>query len=102
VLEAIAPNQWEALCASSLSQGSNHRLGSSLAFALTKRANEAYDDYIGRVLENELACRVKLADLQDNMDLSRISQPTEEHHQSLEKYRRAAERLSKAFPPSHV
>lgn len=69
--------------------------------ALTKRANEAYDDYIGRVLENEIACRVKLADLRDNMDLSRISQPTEEHHQNLEKYSRAVDRLSKSFPPSH-
>jgi len=65
---------------------------------LTKRTGEAYEDYIGRVLENELACRVKLADLRDNMDLSRIANPTEDNYRNLEKYKRAAERLSKAFP----
>jgi len=30
---------------------------------LTKRKSESYDDFISRVLPNELACRVKLADL---------------------------------------
>lgn len=64
---------------------------------LTKRKGEAYEDYIGRVLESELACRVKLADLQDNMDLSRIANPTEDNYRNLEKYKRAEERLSKAF-----
>lgn len=39
---------------------------------LTKRAEESYDEFIGRVLKNKTACRTKLADLHDNMDLSRI------------------------------
>jgi len=61
--------------------------------ALTKRENENYDDFIGRVIENKTACKVKLADLSDNMDLSRISNPIQEDYQRAEKYRKASERI---------
>lgn len=40
--------------------------------ALTKNEDETYNTYIARVLENPLACRVKLADLEDNMDIHRV------------------------------
>lgn len=61
--------------------------------ALTKRKDESYDNFISRVLENETACRVKLADLADNMDLSRIQTPTEEDFRRVEKYQRAVSRI---------
>jgi (p)ppGpp synthase/HD superfamily hydrolase len=35
--------------------------------ALTKQQDEPYMDYIARVKKNELACKVKLADLEHNM-----------------------------------
>lgn len=60
---------------------------------LTKRDGESYDDFIGRVLMNELACHVKLADLADNMDLSRLPAPSEEDFQRLEKYKKAVARI---------
>jgi len=60
---------------------------------LTKRTEESYDDFIGRVLKNKTACRVKLADLQDNMDLSRIKHMTEQDETRMKKYREAAERI---------
>ncbi|WP_040293365.1 bifunctional (p)ppGpp synthetase/guanosine-3',5'-bis(diphosphate) 3'-pyrophosphohydrolase [Acetonema longum] len=60
---------------------------------VTKRPGENYDDFIARILENKTACRVKLADLHDNMDLSRIKDPTEKDKVRVEKYRRAAERI---------
>ena len=59
--------------------------------ALTKRDDEK-DDYmraIRRVAENEIARRVKIGDLSDNMDLSRIANPTENDRARLEKYRAA-------------
>jgi (p)ppGpp synthase/HD superfamily hydrolase len=59
--------------------------------ALTKRDDEK-DDYmraIRRVAENEIARRVKIGDLTDNMDLSRIANPTENDRARLEKYRAA-------------
>jgi (p)ppGpp synthase/HD superfamily hydrolase len=65
--------------------------------ALTKHENETYDDFIGRVIENKTACKVKLADLSDNMDLSRISNATQEDYQRVEKYRKAAEQILKTI-----
>lgn len=69
----------------------------SVLDALTKRENENYDDFIGRVIANKTACKVKLADLSDNMDLSRISNPTQEDYQRVEKYRKAADRILKVI-----
>ena len=43
--------------------------------ALTKREGEDAETYLARVLANPLAVRVKIADLRDNMDLSRIATP---------------------------
>ena len=40
--------------------------------AVTKRDGEAYEDFVGRSAGNALARRVKLADLEDNMDLRRL------------------------------
>ena len=56
--------------------------------ALTKRPHEK-DDYmvaIQRVSQNETARRVKIADLTDNLDLSRIPNPTAKDEARLEKY----------------
>jgi (p)ppGpp synthase/HD superfamily hydrolase len=65
--------------------------------ALTKRKNEAYDDFINRLIQNQLACHVKLADLSDNMNLSRIPHPLEEDYQRVEKYGIAADRIVNAL-----
>ncbi|NCB41039.1 MAG: GTP pyrophosphokinase [Clostridia bacterium] len=60
---------------------------------LTKRNPESYDDFIDRVLLNETACHVKLADLEDNMNLSRIKNPTQEDFERVEKYRNAKQKI---------
>jgi (p)ppGpp synthase/HD superfamily hydrolase len=65
--------------------------------ALTKRANEDGEAYLARVLANPLAVRVKIADLRDNMDLSRIARPTRRDFQRLEKYQRMLPRLEAAL-----
>lgn len=39
---------------------------------LTKAEGESYDEYLGRVALNPLAVEVKLADLEDNMDVRRL------------------------------
>jgi (p)ppGpp synthase/HD superfamily hydrolase len=39
---------------------------------LTRTPHEPYQDYIRRVAEHSLARKVKIADLEDNMDLSRM------------------------------
>lgn len=61
--------------------------------ALTKRDGEDYEAFIRRLAPNPIARKVKLADLRDNFDLSRIAQPTERDRQRIEKYRRAIQYL---------
>lgn len=60
---------------------------------LTRRDEESYDEFIERIARNRLAARVKLLDLADNSDLSRIASPTHEDHARVEKYARARDRL---------
>lgn len=67
--------------------------------ALTKALDSkgvpiAYEKYLIQVKSNPLACRVKLADLEDNMDLSRLNTVTEKDLKRLEKYQRAVAYLS--------
>ena len=65
---------------------------------LTRRENEPYNEYLGRILrsENELAIRVKYADVLHNMDESRTR--TGKLPRYLEdRYRHAEEVLRKAL-----
>lgn len=64
--------------------------------ALTRKPYEAYDEFIDRVKKNPIARLVKLADLEDNMDLSRLSDVTEKDLKRVEKYRKAHQILSAA------
>lgn len=54
--------------------------------ALTKRDGEGRIDAAHRAAANPLARAVKLADVGDNMDLSRIASPTEKDHARLREY----------------
>jgi len=56
---------------------------------LTKRENEPYFEYIERTKQNSTALKVKLADLEDNMDLQRIEQISEKDLKRLERYHQA-------------
>ena len=56
---------------------------------LTRRASEIYEQFITRVKQDPLARRVKIADLEDNLDLGRMSRPSERDLERAEKYRRA-------------
>lgn len=64
---------------------------------LTHREGEDYSDYILRVVKNPLAARVKLADLKDNMDLSRIAEPTEKDMARINKYAKTHEIILNAL-----
>ena len=61
--------------------------------AVTKREGESYEDFIQRSAANAIGRRVKLADLRDNSDLSRLAAVTEKDRVRLDKYRRAIETL---------
>jgi len=69
-----------------LDYGLGHELVNHV-LTLTRRKDENYDEYINRICYDELAMRVKLADLEDNMDLLRIENPTQKDYQRVAKYR---------------
>ncbi|MFO1225299.1 HD domain-containing protein [Roseateles sp.] len=55
--------------------------------ALTKRKGESRLEAATRAAADSIACRVKLADNAENMDLSRIPKPTAKDHARIEEYR---------------
>jgi (p)ppGpp synthase/HD superfamily hydrolase len=63
--------------------------------ALTKRDGEEYGDYLDRVCANEWARLVKLADLKDNQDLTRIARPTEHDHYRVIFYQAASDYIQR-------
>lgn len=63
--------------------------------ALTKIEGENYEDYLSRVGANDWARKVKLADLKDNMDLTRLRRKIEQKDwDRVAKYHSAYLRLS--------
>ena len=61
--------------------------------ALTKKEGENRLDAAKRIVKNPLARTVKLADLADNMDISRIKSPTPRDMLRLEEYKKVKEFL---------
>ena len=59
--------------------------------SVTKREGETYEEFALRAAVNPIGRRVKLADLRDNSDLSRITNPSVKDHQRIAKYARAIE-----------
>ena len=54
--------------------------------AITKREGEQIDNYLNRVMNNSIALKVKIADMTDNMDLSRITNITEKDRARIRNY----------------
>jgi (p)ppGpp synthase/HD superfamily hydrolase len=61
--------------------------------SVTKVPGESYEDFVDRTAQNPIGRAVKLADLEENSDLSRIASPSWEDLERIEKYRRAIGRL---------
>lgn len=61
---------------------------------LTRRSHESYDAFIDRIRQNPIARQVKIADLEDNMNLQRLVQISPKDLGRLEKYHRAWRRLT--------
>ena len=60
---------------------------------VTKRDGESYEKFVERAAQNSVARRVKLADLEDNMDVRRLKQVTEKDAERLTRYVKAWRRL---------
>ena len=57
--------------------------------SVTRRPKESYEAFVRRAASDPIGRRVKLADLEDNSDLSRIANPTARDYDRIAKYRRA-------------
>lgn len=66
--------------------------------AVTRQPAETYEDFVQRAGEHPVGREVKLADLFDNADLSRIANPGEVDLQRRQKYSRAIQALGGKLP----
>ena len=57
------------------------------------------EEYIKRFGENQLALKVKLNDMSNNMDISRIPSPTPKDYERLERYKTEYKALLDMLPP---
>ena len=57
--------------------------------AVTKVEGESYEDFVARAALDPVGKAVKLADLMENSDLSRIAEPSQKDLERVEKYGRA-------------
>ncbi|MFB5759006.1 GTP pyrophosphokinase [Paenibacillus medicaginis] len=64
-------------------------------FALTRQEGESYMGFIHRLKTNELARTIKIVDIEDNIVLSRIPEPTDTDYKRIEKYKKALGELKK-------
>ena len=67
--------------------------------SVTKRPGETYETFVVRAASNPIGRRVKLADLADNSNLSRLLEPTVRDHERIEKYKKAIEAINALEPP---
>lgn len=85
-----------------------HGCGDSILYALyllskLPEEEDDYDAFIDRICDAPLgigkliAMNVKLADLEDNADMSRIANPTKWDHKRCEKYQRAIKKIEVVY-----
>ena len=60
---------------------------------LTKQDEEDYEAFIDRILENKLAKKIKKADIEDNINILRLTTVTDKDFERLEKYHKAWHRI---------
>ncbi len=63
--------------------------------AITKQKGEKRKDYLNRVMDNPIALKVKIADMTDNADISRIPNPTERDRERTRIYKKTILKLQK-------
>jgi len=63
--------------------------------ALSRQNGEKYEDYIDRVAANELAVKVKIADLRDNTSVGRLIMVTEDDIARVARYKKALAKLKR-------
>lgn len=60
---------------------------------VSRKEGESYDQFIARIESNPLARKVKIADLEDNLKIGRLTFLTQDDFDRLKKYQEALKRL---------
>ena len=64
----------------------------------TENGEDGYFDFVRRAASNPIGLPVKLADLQDTLDIGRIENPTQSDYDRLERYRHAVRLIQQLVP----
>ncbi len=64
---------------------------------LNHNSSTSREEYIRHISRNSLALKVKLNDLSNNVDISRIPEPTEKDYARLERYQKEHKTLLEAL-----
>lgn len=56
---------------------------------VTRDSADSYERFIEKISHNKFARKIKIADLEDNINLARISKPTKKDFERVKKYKKA-------------
>ena len=74
-------------------EGFSKKIINSLRSVTKENENEDYEKFIDRSMKDEIGRKVKVADISDNLDISRLKELTDKDILRINKYKKALEKL---------
>ena len=74
-------------------EGFSKKIINSLRSVTKENENEDYEKFIDRSVKDKIGRRVKIADISDNLDISRLKEVTDKDILRINKYKKALEKL---------
>ena len=75
------------------SEGFSKKIINSLKSITKENENEDYEKFIDRSIRDKIGRKVKIADISDNLDISRLKEVTDKDILRINKYKKALEKL---------
>ena len=74
-------------------EGFSKKIINSLRSVTKENNNEDYEKFIDRSIKDKIGRKVKIADISDNLDISRLKEVTDKDILRINKYKKALEKL---------
>ena len=74
-------------------EGFSKKIINSLRSITKENENEDYEKFIDRSVKDKIGRKVKIADISDNLDISRLKEVTDKDILRINKYKKALEKL---------
>ena len=74
-------------------EGFSKKIINSLRSVTKENKNEDYEKFIDRSIKDKIGRKVKIADISDNLDISRLKEVTDKDIIRINKYKKALEKL---------